>query len=130
MISLFGLKMKEPTRTDLCLVNDRFEGNYPWFETSAQKMPNRGILAQEDFLDETEVQTRMSQVLHNFKLFDLHKLDWSKSFDDLGLDIYEQNAIITSIEHEFHVVFEDNVFDNFDNFDQIKAFVAADHNSF
>ena len=93
-------------------------------------MPNRGILAQEDFLDETEVQTRMSQVLHNFKLFDLHKLDWSKSFDDLGLDIYEQNAIITSIEHEFHVVFEDNVFDNFDNFDQIKAFVAADHNSF
>ena len=104
----------------------RFEGSYPWYESTSQKLPRENLLAKEDYLDETEVQTRMSQILHNFRLIDLHKLDWKQSFDDLGLDIYEQNAIITSIEHEFHTVFEDNIFDSFDNFDQIKRHVAGD----
>ena len=31
----------------------------------------------------------MSQVIYNYKLLDLKTLDWDKSFDDLGLDIYE-----------------------------------------
>ena len=67
----------------------RFEGGYPWFESASRKMPKENLLADESFLDETEVQTRMSQVVHRFKLLDLHKLDWSQSFEQLGLDIYE-----------------------------------------
>ena len=84
----------------------------------------------EQFLDETEVQTRMSQIIHNFKLLNLHTLDWNASFDALGLDIYEQNAMLTSIEHEFHTVFEDRLFESFDSFEEVKKYIASDHNCF
>ncbi len=68
----------------------RFEGTYPWFDSTTQKLPNENrILEHEQYLDETEVQTRMSQVIHRFRLLDLHKLDWNASFDQLGLDIFE-----------------------------------------
>ena len=62
----------------------------------------------------------MSQVIHKFKTVDLHKLDWKATWDQLGLDIYEQTALITSIEHEFHTVFEDRLFESFENFEEIK----------
>ena len=78
----------------------------------------------------TEIQTRMSQVIYKYKLLDLKTLDWNKSFDDLGLDIYEQNAILTSIEHEFHTIFEDNVFENFKTLDEVKRFIGSDQNCF
>ena len=62
------------------------------------------------------MQTRISQVIENYKILDLHKLDWEKDFDECGIDEYEQTAILTSIEHEFHTVFEDRIFENFRNF--------------
>jgi len=67
----------------------------------------------DDYLDETEVQTRMSQVLHSFAIFDLHKLNWDAKFEDLGIDSLESTALLTSVEHEFHTVFEDRIFENF-----------------
>ena len=76
------------------------------------------------------MQTRISQVLHQFKLLDLHKLDWKAKFENLGLDIFEQNAILTSIEHEFHTVFEDRIFENFESFEEVKKFITNDHNCF
>ena len=88
------------------------------------------LLADEQFLDETEVQTRMSQVIYRFKLLDLRSLDWKAGFNNLGLDIFEQNAILTSIEHEFHTVFEDRIFESFTNFDEVKKHIANDHNCF
>ena len=84
----------------------------------------------ESFLDETEVQTRMSQVIYKFKMLDLHKLDWNSSWEALGLDIFDQNAMLTSIEHEFHTVFEDRIFENFETFEEVKKHIAADHNCF
>ena len=72
----------------------------------------------------------MSQVIYNYKLLDLKTLDWDKSFDDLGLDIYEQTALLTSIEHEFHTVFEDRIFESFTNFNEVLKFVTTDHNCF
>lgn len=94
-----------------------------------QKLP-KSVLANEEYLCETEVQTRISQVLHKFKLLDLHSLDWDAKFDDLGLDEYEQTAILTSIEHEFHTIFEDNRFDHFTNFNEVAQFISTDHNCF
>jgi len=61
----------------------------------------------------------MSQVIHKFRILDLHKLDWNSSFETLGLDIYEQNALLTSIEHEFHTVFEDRLFESFETFAEV-----------
>jgi acyl carrier protein len=93
------------------------------------KMP-KNPHALDDYLDDTEVQTRMSQVIYNFHLVDLNKLDWDADFESNGIDEYEQIAIVTGIEHEFHTVFEDHVFDNFKNFSEIRRFVANDHNCF
>ena len=81
-------------------------------------------------LDETEVITRMMHVMYMMKLFDLKSVDWAKSFDDMGIDSLERIALITGFEHEFHTVFEDNVFDYFTNLNQIKQAIAQDHNSF
>ena len=45
-------------------------------------------------------------------------------------DIYEQNAMLTSLEHEFHTVFEDRLFESFENFEEIKKYIVSDHNCF
>ena len=84
----------------------------------------------DSYLDETEVETRMNQVLYKYKLVDLFKLDWDADFDSCGLDEYEQTAILTSIEHEFHTIFEDRVFEHFKNFNEVKRFIASDLNCF
>ena len=81
-------------------------------------------------MDETEVQTRMSKVLHVFKIYDLHKLNWDANFEDNGMDSLEQTAVLTSFEHEFHTVFEDRVFENFSTLNEVKTFIAGDHNCF
>jgi len=81
------------------------------------KMPREnGPLAVDEYLCPTEVHTRMSAVLHSTRLFDLHNLDWDADFASVGIDSLESTAVITSIEHEFHTVFEDRVFENFENF--------------
>ena len=71
----------------------------------------------------------MSKVLYGFKLFDLHSLNWEEDLTNL-VDEYEQTALLTSIEHEFHTVFEDRVFENFKNLNEVKNFIASDHNCF
>ena len=71
----------------------------------------------EDGLDESEVVTRMMKVLHSFKIVNLEELNMKASWEDMGLDSLESTAIITSLEHEFHIVFEDYVFDHFENLD-------------
>ncbi len=42
----------------------RFEGGAPWFDSMARKMPRENPLAVDEYLDESEVHTRMSYVLH------------------------------------------------------------------
>ena len=106
---------------------NRFEGGAPWFDSTAIKIP-KDMTENDDYLDETEVQTRISKVIHAFKLWDLNTLDWDANLDDI-CDEYEQTALLTSIEHEFHTVFEDRVFESFKNLNEVKSFLATDHNS-
>ena len=120
MLHSGNLSISSPSRNGKLMVTSlgcRFEGAYPWFDSHANKMPKEkgkeNVL--DSCLDDTEVQTRMSHVIHKFRFLDLNTLDWSRSFEQLGLDEYEQTALLTSIEHEFHTVFEDRVFENFTN---------------
>ena len=83
-----------------------------------------------DCMEETEVITRMLQVLHNYAIYDLKTLDWSRDFADQGIDSLESTALLTSFEHEFHTIFEDNVFEHFSTFNEVKDFLASDHNAF
>ena len=52
--------------------------------------------------------------------------DW----EDQGIDSLEATALLTSFEHEFHTIFEDNVFDHFENFNQVKHALMSDHAAF
>ena len=81
-------------------------------------------------LDEAEVVTRMMHVVHQFSIYDLETLDWKTAWDDQGIDSLEQTALLTSFEHEFHTIFEDNVFDHFENFNQVKDWIVSDHGAF
>ncbi len=69
-------------------------------------------------------------MLYQFRIFDLNNLNWEAPFESLGIDSLEQTAVLTSIEHEFHTVFEDRVFENFENLNQVKRFITTDHNCF
>ena len=81
-------------------------------------------------IDESEVVTRIYFVLNNFGAYDLNSFDFSKSFENQGIDSLEQIAIITSIEHEFHTVFADHVFDSFQNMNDIKKNLVSDYHTF
>ena len=48
---------------------------------------------------------------------------------DLGLDSLDQTALLTEIESEFSTVFEDRVFENFTNLNQVVIFLGSDHNT-
>ena len=84
----------------------------------------------DDYLDESEVVTRMMYVLKEFGIYDLNNIDWGTKWYDQGIDSLEQTALLTSFEHEFHTIFEDNVFDHFENFDQVKEHITRDHAAF
>ena len=81
-------------------------------------------------MDESEVITRMLFVLNNFTVWDFKALEWSKPFDEQGMDSLESTAFLTSFEHEFHTIFEDHVFDSFDTFDQVKRHLVNDFHAF
>lgn len=37
---------------------------------------------------------------------------------------------MTSIEHEFHTIFEDNIFENMEHLNNVKDHIVMDHNAF
>ena len=86
-------------------IHGRFMGN--------ENLHLKDYKMAETHLDETEVITRFMFVLNHFEKYDLNNVEWTKNFEDQGIDSLDTIAIITSIEHEFHVVFEDNMFDHF-----------------
>ena len=72
----------------------------------------------------------MMFVINNFGIYDLNKINWSKTFSDQGIDSLDSIGLITSFEHEFHTVFEDNVFDHFESLDEVKLEIMRHHNAF
>ena len=96
----------------------------------AENVPKANNKIADETLDETEVITRIFHVLNRFHLYDLSTFDFKKSFSDQGIDSLEATAILTTIEEEFHTIFEDRVFENFDNLDQVKTHLVLDHNAF
>ena len=90
----------------------------------ADNIPKKNHKIADETLDETEVITRIMWVMHNFHIFDLENFDWNvkyhfrcyyaiqKPMEEQGIDSLETTALLTSIEHEFHTVFEDRVFEN------------------
>ena len=111
-------------------VTRRFEGAYPWYQSMAENIPKKNHKIADETLDETEVITRLMHVLYRFRIYDLESFDWDKPFGEQGVDSLEATAILTTIEDEFHTIFEDRVFENFENLNQVKQHLVLDHNAF
>lgn len=60
----------------------------------------------------------------------LLSVDTKAKFADIGLDSLDATAVITSLEHEFHIVFEDKVFENLNTLNHVKSLILTDHNAF
>ena len=118
------------SQAPLLSLTRRFDGGYPWFQSMAENIPRKNPRIADDSLDETEVITRIMHVLHRFHIYDLEKFDWRKPFGEQGVDSLEATALLTTIEDEFHTIFEDRVFENFENLDQVKEHLVLDHNAF
>ena len=80
-------------KAPLVQMTRRFDGGYPWFQSMAENIPRKNPRIADDTLDETEVITRIMHVL----------------LQPRRIQIYE-----------FHTIFEDRVFENFENLDQVK----------
>ncbi len=117
-------------QTPLISVTRRFDGSYPWYQSMAENIPRKNPRINDDTLDETEVITRIMHVLHRFHIYDLEKFNWNRPFGEQGVDSLEATALLTTIEDEFHTIFEDRVFENFENLDQVKEHLVLDHNAF
>lgn len=62
---------------------------------------------------------------------DLKKLKWTDDFEkNLKMDSLDQTALLTSVEQEFNIVFEDRVFDNLKNLEQVIRFIQGDNLAF
>lgn len=80
------------------------------------------------YLEKNEIEARIYKVLSNFEKIDLKSFKFTQDLrKDLGLDSLEQTALLTSIEEEFKTVFEDRVFENFTNLEQVVTFLSQDH---
>jgi len=61
----------------------------------------------------------------------LEESDLSADYEkDLKLDSLEWTALITSIEHEFHTVFEDRLYEHFRNVNQFVNLLEKDDMAF
>ena len=93
-------------------------------------MPDKEYKHIDGFLDESEIITRINHVIYLFKEWDIASLDFKKSWEQNQFDDYTKEAVLTSIEHEFHIVFEDHLYESFENLDQVKRYLLTDHNAF
>jgi acyl carrier protein len=78
-----------------------------------------------------EIRTRMIHVLRHFDKIDLRMLDWEGDLEsDLGLDSLERIALITSVEHDFKIVFEDIYFDNIKSLDDMVTYLSQETSAY
>lgn len=86
---------------------------------------------ERNLLDKTEIQARIYNLLREFDLMDLEQFDFDADYEKgLGLDSLEWTAIVTSIEHEFHTVFPDTLFDHFRTLNDFVTYMEKDFNIF
>jgi len=82
-------------------------------------------------LDKTEIQARIYNLLREFDFKPLDDIDFDADYEkELGLDSLEWTALITSIEHEFHTVFEDSLYDHFRTINEFVYLIEKDYACF
>lgn len=83
------------------------------------------------YIERNEVEARIMKILSYFEKIDLKGFKWTDDLEkDLKMDSLDQTVLLTSVEEEFNIVFEDRVFDNFTNLEQVVKFIASDSLAF
>jgi len=86
---------------------------------------------EEVLLDRTEIQARIYNVLRMLDLKSLDEIDFDADYEkDLGFDSLEWTAIVTSIEHEFHTVFEDSFYEHHRTINDFVKIIENDFSCF
>ncbi|CAG9310117.1 unnamed protein product [Blepharisma stoltei] len=81
----------------------------------------------EHFIPKGQIKTRIIHILRHFEKVDLRNLNWDANIlDGLKLDEFERVALLTSIEHEFETVIEDNVFDSMKTLNDAVKYISTD----
>ena len=82
---------------------------------------------KDQTLSVAEIKTRIIHILRHFEAVDLRKVDWKQNIlTGLKMDEFDRVALLTSIEHEFTTVFEDDVFDSFNSLLDVVKYLASD----
>ena len=96
-------------------------------------VPHETIRAdrEELLLDRTEIQARIYNLLRQFDFKPLEEIDFDSDYEkELGLDSLEWTALITSIEHEFHTVFEDTIYEHLRTINDFVCLIEKDFSCF
>lgn len=84
----------------------------------------------EQGMDITEIKARIYNLLRQFDFLEIEKFDFSKDYNELGLDSLDWTALLTSIEYEFHTVFNDTFYEHWNCLDDVVQHLKNDEHIF
>jgi acyl carrier protein len=77
------------------------------------------------------VECRILKLLHQSELVDIRKFNFHMDLrKDLGLDSLNITALLTEIEQEFTIVFEDRVFEGVKYLEDLVKLICRDEKAF
>lgn len=72
-----------------------------------------------------EIEARIYKCVRHYEKINPRELNWEDNLTEVwDMDSLDTTALLTSIEHEFSVVFQDHLFDNFENLEQVIDFLT------
>ena len=75
----------------------------------------------------TQIETRIMRIVRDLEIINLRELRFDADLrSDLKIDSLNLVALLTSIEHEFTTVFEDNVFEGIANLNEVVTILMRD----
>ena len=93
---------------------------------TCQNLPDKDQY-QLTYTERNEIEARIMKILSYFEKVNLKSFKWTDDFEkDLMMDSLDQTVLLTSVEEEFNVVFEDRVFDNFKNLEDVVKYLTSD----
>lgn len=86
---------------------------------------------EDSLLDRTEIHARIYNLLRQFDFKPLEEINFDADYEkELGLDSLEWTALITSVEHEFHTVFEDKLYEHLRTINDFVSIIEKDFTCF
>ncbi len=77
-------------------------------------------------IEKTEIEARIFNILRQYDWIDLDNFDFKTPYDKLGLDSLDWTALLTSIEYEFHTVFNDTFYEHWKTVDEVVKHLDGD----